>query len=269
LRFPVIAYLVYAVILFFLQRRLIYPGTILAPPASPSGLARLAQPVRLDLPGGPVTALYVPPARDGLKHAGVVLCHGNYELAAALPPSFEALHRMGLAVMILEYPGFGGAPGRPTERSTTDAAVAAYDALARQPEVDPARILAFGSSLGGGVACSLARQRPLSALILQSTFTSLRPFSARYLVPGFLVRDIYDNRGVLASFPGPVLLLHGRQDRVVPVGHGRQLAASAKNVRYVELDAGHEDIIDQPRFLPAIEGFLRDERLIPAPPGGA
>jgi pimeloyl-ACP methyl ester carboxylesterase len=176
---------------------------------------------------------------------------------------------MGMAVLLLEYPGFGGMPGSPTEKSTTAAAVAAYDALARLPEVDPARIVAFGRSLGGGVACSLSRQRPLFAMILQSTFTSLKPFSARYLVPGFMVRDVYDNRAALSSFTGPVLLLHGRQDRVVPIGHGRDLAAAGKNVRFIEFDAGHEDIIDQPQFWSAIENFLKAERIISATPGGA
>lgn len=268
-RLLIISYLAYCVILFFLQRKLMYPGTMLTPPASPSGLARLARPVSLGLPGGPVTALYLPPPSGASMHAAVILCHGNYELAVDLNPRFDEFRRMGMAVMILEYPGFGGSPGSPTEQSTIAAAVAAYDALVRMPGVDPSRIVAFGRSLGGGVVCGLSRQRPLSALILQSTFTSLTPFSARYLVPGFLVRDVYDNRAALASYPGPVLILHGRQDRVVPFSHGRKLAAAGRNVRFAEFDAGHDDIIEMPRFWAEIEGFLLHEGIIDTPRGGA
>lgn len=256
------SYIFYAVMLYFLQRRVIYPGTTLVSPAAPTGPARMSQPVRLDLPGGHVIARYVAPPDDGRKHAAVIVCHGNMEVAADLSPRFEELHRMGLAVMLLEYPGFGGMPGSPTEQSTTAAAMAAYDALLKRPEVDPDLIVAFGRSLGGGVVCSLARQRPLRALLLQSTFTSLKPFAARYLVPSFLLLDVYDNRSSLAVYPGPVLILHGRQDRVVPIEQGRQLATSGKRVRLVEFDAGHDDIIELPQFWDAVESFLRGEGVI-------
>jgi len=264
----VVSYFVYVVILFFLQRKVVYPGTMLAAPAAPAGPGRLSQPVRLDLPGGPLIARYLPPPEDGRRHAAMILCHGNMELAADLSPRFEELRRLGLAVMLLEYPGFGGMPGSPTEQSTTAAAMAAYDALLKRPEVDPARIVAFGRSLGGGVACSLARQRPLRALILQSTFTSLRPFSVRYLVPPFLLLDVYDNRASLAVYPGPVLILHGRQDRVVPAEQGRQLAAIGRRVRLVEFEAGHDDIIELPQFWDTIGRFLRSEGIIDSAQGG-
>lgn len=267
-RILLISYLVYGTTLFFMQRTLVYPGAKLPPPSRPAGLARMGEPLRLSLPDGPVTARFIAQADNGTRHPVVIVCHGNAELADNLSPRFEELYRMGVSVLLVEYPGFCGMPGTATEDSTTAAAVAAYDALLRRVDVDPARIVVMGRSLGGGVAASLSRQRPLRAMILQSTFTSMRPFSARYLLPGFFVRDVYDNMDALRRFNGPVLITHGRRDRVVPFDHGEQLAAAAGHARFVSFDAGHSDILDQAAFWQAIEHFLVDERIIAAPRKG-
>ena len=260
-----VAYIMYLLLIFFIQRSLIYPGAKLPAPETPAGIARLSEPVPLNLPGGLVSARYLPLANDGRRHPVVIVCHGNREQATDLSPRFEALHRMGLAVLLVEYPGYSGMPGSATEQSTIAAAVAAYDALIRRSDVDSARIVAFGRSLGGGVACGLSRLRPVRALILQSAFTSLRPFSARYLVPGFLARDVYDNRQALQSYAGPTLILHGRRDRVVPFSHGEQLASSARNARLIPFDAGHSDILDLPGFWDAIGQFLHQEQITTIP----
>jgi pimeloyl-ACP methyl ester carboxylesterase len=175
----------------------------------------------------------------------------------------EGFRAMGIGVLLVEYPGYGRSAGQTSEESITAVAAAAYDAMVERADVDPTRVIAFGRSLGGGPACALTRLRPLAALVLQSAFTSTRPLARRYLVPGFLVRDLYDNRSALAAYSGPVLILHGRFDDIIPFAHGEELARVARNVRFIELPCAHNDCPpDWREFLRILAGFFRESRII-------
>ena len=237
-----VAYAGYALLIFLVQRTFIYPGVKL--PAATVPLAGGIRPEIISFTGGGKGLLFVDRPAVSRRQPALLVFHGNNELAVDLLHHFTSVLQRGVALMLVEYPGYGGVPGSPTEMSLTGAALAAYDYLAGRDDIDSARITAFGRSLGGGVACALARKRQLRGLVLQSTFTSLRPFSTRYLVPGFLARDVYDNKKALRSLRIPVLLLHGTEDRVVPFDHGRQLADAAANARLVPFRAGHSDIMD-------------------------
>ncbi|HPX61500.1 MAG TPA: alpha/beta hydrolase [Deltaproteobacteria bacterium] len=261
LRIVVLAYLGYGALMFFMQRQMIYPGTSLVRQPSVKLPVRSEQ-LLLQLPGGAVSTRFIPASGAGRRHPAVIVCHGNMELADDMATEMLKLHRLGIGVLLLEYPGYGGQPGRPSEPALARAAVAAYDALAKRNDVDPARIIAFGRSLGGGVACALARQRPVSALVLVSTFASLRPFAHGHMLPGFLLRDVYDNQQVLGSFGGPVLIVHGRQDRVVPFWHAERLLSAARNATFKAMDGDHNDIISARQFWPAVQSFLVRQQLV-------
>ena len=257
-----VSYLGYALLMFFIQTNLIYPGVQLSPVKQLPSLGVKLETLQLKLPEGIVLARFLPASGTGKRYPAVIVCHGNMELADNLLPQFIPLHRMGVGVLLLEYPGFSGMPGKPGEASVTAAAVAAYDALVQRNDVDAERIVALGRSLGGGVACSLARHRPLRALILLSTFTSLRPMAARYLLPSFMLRDTFDNISTLESYDGPVLIIHGRQDRIIPFEHGKQLALAGRRAILVGLEGGHNDIIESPGFWPVIKEFMKDEKIV-------
>ena len=97
--------------------------------------------------------------------------------------------------------------------------------------------------------------RKVAALILESAFTSVADFAARFLAPSFLIRDRFDNRKALASYRGPLLMIHGRLDTIVPIEHGRELSKLVPGTRLEELDCGHNDC---PRQWKTIMRFLRD-----------
>jgi len=185
-------------------------------------------------------------------HPVVVFTHGNGELIDHWLRPFRALTDAGLAVLLLEYPGYGRSGGSPSQESITAAAVAAYDFLAAEPGIDAGRIVAYGRSLGGGAACALALQRKLAALILESTFTSVRDMASRLGAPGSLVRDPFDNLAAVRALDLPMLVIHGERDGIVPVSHGEALAEAA-GVELVRLPCGHNDC---PRPWRAILAFL-------------
>lgn len=267
LRFAILAaalYAAYGALCFVFQRSLIYPGRAIGVARQPPHIPGMV-PLRLDTGFGKVEAWFLPATgmEEGQKGPVLLFFHGNGEVIDFLPEEAGDFRSLGLGVLLVEYPGYGRSGGAPSEESITAAAVAAYDAIIGQKGVDPGRVVAFGRSLGGGAACALSRQRPLAALILQSPFTSTRPFARRMLLPGFLMRDVFDNRQTLADYGGPVLVLHGIHDDIIPVAHGRELARTARRGRLVELACAHNDCPpDRRAFLRTVGGFLRDEDII-------
>ncbi len=169
----------------------------------------------------------------------MIFAHGNGEVTDYWVSAFEGFRQRGIGVLLVEYPGYGRSTGSPSEQSLRTAMDAAYDRIAADPRVDRTRIFGFGQSLGGGAICLLAKDRPLRALILQSTFPSLDIFTAGYGAPAFLLRDHFDNLSAVVHFPGPILVIHGRQDQLIPWTQGQRLAAASPHATFRLYDCGH------------------------------
>jgi fermentation-respiration switch protein FrsA (DUF1100 family) len=225
---------------FVAQRAVLFPrGALPAAPADPARAG--AEPLWLEAGGRRTEAWWLPgrgPAGPGplLLHA-----HGNGELIDHWLDAFEPARARGVSVLLVEYPGYGRSEGAPSERSIRETLVAAYDRAAARRDVDPRRIVGWGRSLGGGAVCALARERALAALVLESTFTSVRSLAARFGVPGFLVRDPFDNVSLVRGFGRPLLLLHGERDGIIAVDHARSLHAAAPGSVLRVLPCGHND----------------------------
>ena len=187
----------------------------------------------------------------------IIYTHGNGELIDHWLAPFAAMTDAGVAVLLVEYPGYGRSGGRPTHASITSAIIAAYDFARGRPEIDVQRIVAYGRSLGGAAACALAAERPVAALILESTFTSMADLMP-WFVPRALVLDPFDSLAVIAAGAPPVLVLHGVRDRVIPFAHGEMLARAA-GTEPIPLPCGHNRC---PRQWPLIIDFLRRRAII-------
>lgn len=174
----------------------------------------------------------------------VVFFHGNAEAIDDWLLALQPIRGAGYHLLLVEYPGYVRSGGAPSQESLSAAAVAAYDRAVARDDVDGERVVAWGRSLGGGVACALAAERPIAALMLHSTFTSIRPFAAGLGLPGVLVRDPFDNLAVVSSFEGPVQVWHGNEDRTVPMAHGAALAeAAGERGHFEERRCGHNDCV--------------------------
>ncbi len=197
--------------------------------------------------------------KQGERRPLVIFFHGNGEVIDYLPEQLEGFRELGMGVLLVEYPGYGRSSGEPSEKSITETAVSAYDTILQRDDVDTGRIVLFGRSLGGGAACALAARRPSAALILQSTFTSTRPFSRSFLVPGFFVRDVFDNGAVVTAYRQPILIFHGSRDTIIPPKHGRDLQKLSPRARLVEFPCGHNDFPpDWHEFYRIIAAFLKE-----------
>ena len=226
-----------------LQRSMIFPRAYAEPladgGASVPGLERL----EVESEEGIVEAYFLPGdgVNAGAPGPAVVFAHGNAELIDYWTSDLEPYRRMGVSVLLPEFRGYGRSAGSPSQEAIHSDFVAFYDQLVARDDVDGARVVFHGRSLGGGAVCSLATERPPEAMILQSAFESVPKIARRYLVPRFLIRDPFDNLRAIGSLQPKLLVVHGRNDTIIPFSHGQSLAAAAQGARLVAYDAGHND----------------------------
>jgi len=225
------------------QRSMLFPRAYAEPladgGASVPGLERL----EVQSEEGTVEAYFLP--GDGVNSdapgPAVIFAHGNAELIDYWTSDLEPYRRMGVSVLLPEFRGYGRSAGSPSEDAIHSDFVAFYDLLVARDDVDAARVVFHGRSLGGGAACSLATARPPRAMILQSAFESVPKIARRYFVPRFLVLDPFDNLDAIRTVQPKLLVVHGRNDTIIPFSHGQSLAAAAQDARLVAYDAGHND----------------------------
>jgi fermentation-respiration switch protein FrsA (DUF1100 family) len=245
------------------QRRLIYfpwPGQV---PAASSVLAG-SQEVVLETEDGIPLGGWFLPARGGGRGPAVLVFDGNAGNRALRAPLAAALSRAGLSVLLFDYRGYGGNPGRPSEGGLAADARAAQAWLAARPEVDPGRIAYFGESLGAAVALRLAVERPPAALVLRSPFTSLADVGRLHypwLPVKLLLADRYPSTGRVGRLAAPLLVVAGERDRIVPAALSRQLydAAPAPKRFVLVPGADHNDaaLLDGRQMVGEILEFLR------------
>lgn len=187
-------------------------------------------------------------------------CHGNGGNISLRLGLYRALLETGAAVFTFDYRGYGKSRGRPSEEGTYLDAQAAYHWL-RQKGFAGKNIIAYGESLGGGIASELCLREEIGGLILQSTFTSLREIGAElypWLPVRWMGRIKYDTRSKLPRLKIPVLVMHSREDGLIGFRHSeRNFEAANEPKLFAELQGGHDDPAwEAPEFNGAIEKFL-------------
>ncbi|MGM0384651.1 MAG: alpha/beta hydrolase [Actinomycetota bacterium] len=228
-----------------LQRKLIYfPDTGPLPPAAEA--IDGARDVTLATADGlELTAWYVPQSGTDTGMA-VLVAHGNGGSIADRAGLAAELADRGLAVLLLEYRGYGGNPGTPSEEGLAldaEAAVAVLEDLGHPPE----RTVYFGESLGTGVVARLATVHSPAGVVLRSPFTSLAEVGAHHY-PWLPVRQILTDRfpvsEPLTSVTAPVVVIRGDRDSIVPTELSHRVATQAPTlVDEVVLPGDHNDAI--------------------------
>ena len=151
----------------------------------------------------------------------------------------ELQQRLNCNVFIFDYRGYGRSEGVPTATGIIEDSDAALEWLKTKTGLDSKEMIFLGRSLGGAVAADMAHRHGAKALILESTFYSLREISANYVpktLAKLLVADRLNTAEILGEIDCPVILSHGTIDHVVPYSHGVRLSALAKQPSlFVEL----------------------------------
>ena len=238
----VCGYVLVVAVLYFAQRSMLYyPTALLIPPAE-AGMPE-AQEVELDTSDGEkLVAWHVPPRGD---KPVVIYFHGNGEIVQWRIGHHRALIRDGAGLIAVNFRGYGGSTGTPTEDGLHRDAAAAYAfAAARYPAQ---RIALYGVSLGTGVAVKLASEQPVAKLVLESPYTSTADVAASlfpWLPVRWLMRDQLRSDQYIGKVHVPLLIMHGTQDDAISIHFGERLFALANEPkRFVRFDGGgHNDL---------------------------
>lgn len=240
------ALVLFAALAWFFQRRMIYFPLEQEVPAAGS-LLDDAEEVRFETADGLTLHGWFVPAAGGADRATVLVFNGNAGNRSYRAPLAAALARRGYSVLLFDYRGYGGNPGRPSERGLLADGRAARSWLESRPAADRRRLVFFGESLGAAVALAVAVERPPAALVLRSPFTSLTDVGRRhypFLPVGWLLADRYPSIERIAGLDSPLLVIAGERDRIVPPDQSRALfeAAPVRRKRFLSLPGGHNDL---------------------------
>jgi uncharacterized protein len=256
--------LVVLALAWLFQRRLIYlPSAGRVPPAAE--VLDAGEDVTFETADGLRLAGWFVPAAAGHSRATVLVLNGNAGNRVARAPLAAALSRAGLSVLLVDYRGYGGNPGHPSERGLVADARAARAYLGSRGDVDPARLVYFGESLGAAVAVQLAVQQPPMALVLRSPFVSLADMGRihyPFLPVGLLLRDRYASIEQVGGLRCPVLVVAGAGDGIVPWRQSRRLAAEiAQPQRFVLIpgaDHNSLELLAGQRMIDEVVRFVAD-----------
>ncbi len=244
------------------QRRLVYqPG---GPALSPAevGLDD-AEPVAFTTEDDLSLAGWFVPGHGPTPVGAVIVFHGKGCNRSQRAPLAKALAGAGLDVLLFDYRGYGGNPGKPTERGLLKDARAAQAWMAQHSDAGPDRTVYFAESLGCAVAVALALKHPPAAMILRSPFASL-PEAARHipLLPWLLLRDRYPVADQVGRYRGPVLVIAGDADVTVPPEQSRKVAnAVTGSNRFVLIPGADHDaptLQNGDYLLDALRTFLHE-----------
>jgi len=244
-----------ATMIYLGQRSLMYfPDKTSTAPAA-AGLPEAEAVPLTAADGTPILAWHVPP-HDGKPV--IVYFHGNGGSLRFRVERFRRLIDAGIGLVALEYRGYGGNAGSPSEQGLIADGEAGYAfAAAHYP---PQQIVLWGESLGSGVAVALAAERPVGRVILEAPFTSALAVAERqywFLPVRLLMKDPFRSDQRIAKVTAPLLILHGLHDHIVPYALGEKLFELANKPKHIArfLDGGHEDL-DQNGALDAVARFL-------------
>ena len=191
---------------------------------------------------------------DEPSDVAVLFFHGNAGNVSEFIPFYKVFHQMGFPVFTIDYRGYGMSKGEPSEGSIYADAIAAWDYLTEKLWYEPDKIIIVGYSLGGTVATSMLDHidRPLTVAVL-SSFTSVYDMARERFpwLPISWIQHIYfPTETFLANYDGPLLVMHGTDDEVVPFAIGKKLFDQAPSTQkeFIQLPHGHNVYLDEPEL---------------------
>jgi len=256
--FTIAVYAIATLGMYMFQRKLQYHTENKG--LTPEGVGIIGASVEaLTTADGEKILLWYAPARAGMPT--ILYFHGNAGEIGDRPLRFNYYHSRGFGVAYLSYRGFGGSSGSPSEAGLMADANAAYDWLLTKG-VEPGKVALLGESLGSGVAVQLAAKREVGAVALEAPYTSTVEVAAKiywWLPVHALMKDQFKSIDFIAAVVAPLLIIHGEDDRLIPVDFGKRLFAAASQPK--ELDVvpgfGHDVLFEETTWAREVEFFIR------------
>ena len=257
----VASYSLLVVVVYFMQGRMLYladvPGRTLS--MTPTDVGMDFQDVSISTTDGVMLHGWFIAGRSSRV---LLFFHGNAGNISHRLDSIAQFQELGLSVLIIDYRGYGQSTGRTTERGIYRDADAAWHYLIDDRGIVANDIVIFGRSLGASVASHLASEYQPLALIVESSFTSI-PDIAQDIYPWLPVRWLsrlsHATRDYVRDVRCPILIIHSRDDEIIPFHHGEAIFASANEPRTLLTIRGtHNDafLLDERAYVAGLRTFL-------------
>jgi fermentation-respiration switch protein FrsA (DUF1100 family) len=198
----------------------------------------------------------------------VLFCHGNAGNISHRLENVRLLVREGLQVFLFDYRGYGKSSGNPSEHGIYLDGLAAFDYVAKKEGIPPATIIPFGRSLGAAVAIEICLRREVRSLIIESAFTSTRDVARAtplFLPVSYILPAHYNNLSKIGKINVSKLIIHGRDDEIIPFSMGQKLFEAAKAPKhFLPLEkAGHNDtfVVGGKAYFEALARFAYESKL--------
>ncbi|OGQ97864.1 MAG: lysophospholipase [Deltaproteobacteria bacterium RIFOXYD12_FULL_57_12] len=255
-------YAAIVLVFYWAQPRLLYypelPGRAID--SRPDSIGLPYEEVAIQTEDGVRLAGWFLPGRQG--RGALLFFHGNAGNISHRLDSLRIFHQLGLSVLIVDYRGYGQSTGTISEQGLYRDAEAAWRYLTENRRFASRDIVVFGRSLGAAVAAGLAARQAPGALIVESGFTSVPDLATElypFLPVRWLCRFRYDTREFLRDARCPVLVVHSRDDEIIPWRHGHRLyEAAAGPKQFLEIRGGHNEgfLVSGTHYTTGLEGFL-------------
>lgn len=189
----------------------------------------------------------------------ILFLHGNAGQVATFAPSLLPIADAGYAVLMMEYRGFGKTQGKISQKTVVQDAALAFDWL---KDKGYSKIVISGYSFGTAFSCALTEVRSADGLILTAPFSSLVKIVSEKPVPlaRWVLKDNYMSVDYLKKYKAPLLIVHGKEDKLIPYHHAQILfnnaASQEKQIKLLE-DETHTSIFFEKKNVPYILEFLK------------
>lgn len=223
------------------------------------------QDVWIDIKSEKIHGWWIPSTE---KSAPVLLYfHGNASNNGDLVDDTYLFHQLGLSVLLVDYRGYGkSSPIFPSEKRVYEDAEAAWKYLTKERQLEPQNIFVYGHSLGGAIAIDLASKHPeMAGLITEGTFTSILEIAKsgkvlRIFPLDWIITERFDSITKIKSLETPILIIHGTEDRTIPVEMAAELFVIAPEPKqlFVIPEAGHNNLaeVGSQKYISNLQQFI-------------
>jgi len=215
--------------------------------------------------------VYIPSTENNLKgwfhkknltkNKTLVFFHGNAGSLENRIYKLNLIKDFDLNFLIIAYRGFSGNKGKPTERGLYEDALSALKWLKTNYSIKDKDIIIYGESLGTSISIEVSQNKKYSGIILESPFTSMTDAAKHYypyLPVSLLLKDKYDSIEKIKNINIPILVMHGKKDKIIPFEMGKKIFESANQPKFFYSPDNDDHMMNyDENLLKAIKSFLK------------